>query len=138
MMLMRMRGRGSSVRLCFDVSLSCNGFGAEGGSAIAGALPHLSSLTTLEYVGSKGGVWFDCDATGTQGVAHEWAVGDTLDDVIRRCEVGVCGMVARVCALCCVLWCAASVCGLDVGCDAMMRESGCEAVRVGGGGGVCG
>jgi hypothetical protein len=27
-------------------------------------------------------------------------------------------------------------CGLDVGCDAMMRESGCEAVRVADGG-VC-
>jgi hypothetical protein len=53
----------------------------------------------------------------------------------------VCGMVARVCAACCVrcvcLLCPASVCGLDVGCDAMMRESGCKAVRVGGGGGVC-
>jgi hypothetical protein len=29
-------------------------------------------------------------------------------------------------------------CGLDVCCEAVMRESGCEAVRVGGGGGgVC-
>jgi hypothetical protein len=69
MMLMRMRGRGSSVRLCFDVSLPCNGLGAEGGSAIAGALPHLSSLTTLEYVGSERGVGVDCDATGTRGRA---------------------------------------------------------------------
>jgi hypothetical protein len=47
MMIMRMHGRGSSVRLCVDVSLSNNDFGAKGGSAIAGALPHLSSLTTL-------------------------------------------------------------------------------------------
>jgi hypothetical protein len=56
MMLMRMRGRGSSVRLCVDVSLSYNRLGAEGGSAIAGALPHLPSLTILQYVGSEGGV----------------------------------------------------------------------------------
>jgi hypothetical protein len=57
MVLTRMRGCGSSVRLCVDVSLSNNDFGAKGGSAIAGALPHLSSLMTLKYVGSEGGVW---------------------------------------------------------------------------------
>jgi hypothetical protein len=56
MMLMRMRGCGSSVRLCVDVSLSNNDLGAKGGSAIAGALPHLPSLMTLKYVGSEGAV----------------------------------------------------------------------------------
>ena len=57
MMLMRMCGRGCvAVWLCVDVSLSHNVLGAEGGSAIAGALPHLTSLTTLEYVRSEGGV----------------------------------------------------------------------------------
>jgi hypothetical protein len=54
--LMKMRGHGS-VYLCADVSLSGNRFGAEGGAAIAGVLPHLSSLTTLQYVGSEGRVW---------------------------------------------------------------------------------
>ncbi len=44
------------VWLYVDVSLFDNGFGAKGGSAIAGALHHLSSLTILEYVGSEGGV----------------------------------------------------------------------------------
>jgi hypothetical protein len=52
MMLMRMRGRGSSVRLCVDVSVSGNDLGAKGGSAIAGVLAPLS----LQYVGSEGGV----------------------------------------------------------------------------------
>ena len=56
MMLMRMRGRGCCVLLCVDVSLSGTGLGAKGGSAIVGALAHLSSLTTLEYVRSEGGV----------------------------------------------------------------------------------
>jgi hypothetical protein len=40
--------------LCVDVSLSGNGLSAKGGSAIAGALPRLTSLTTLEYVRSEG------------------------------------------------------------------------------------
>ena len=44
--------------VCVDVSLSGNSFDEKGGSAIAGALPHLTSLTTLEYVRSEGGV---CD-----------------------------------------------------------------------------
>jgi hypothetical protein len=56
MMLMRTRGRGGCVWLCIDVSLSGTGLGAKGGSAVVGALPHLSSLTTLEYVRSEGGV----------------------------------------------------------------------------------
>jgi hypothetical protein len=45
-------------------------------------------------------------------------------------------MVVRVCALCCAVCVVypASVCGLDVGCDVMMRESGCEAMRVASGG----
>ncbi len=42
--------------VCVDVSLSENSLGAKGGSAIAGALPHLTSLTTLQYVRSEGGV----------------------------------------------------------------------------------
>ena len=33
------------------VSLSWNNLGAEGGAAMAGAVQHLRSLTTLEYVG---------------------------------------------------------------------------------------
>jgi hypothetical protein len=47
----------------------------------------------------------------------------------------LCG-VCVVCVVCPArMW---AGCGLDVGCDVMMRESGCEAVRVaGGGGGVC-
>ncbi len=56
-----------AVWLCVDVSILGNGLGAEGGSAIAGVLPHLTSLTTLEYVRSEGGVWCDCDATGSRG-----------------------------------------------------------------------
>ena len=32
------------------VSLSVNDIGAEGGAAMAGAVQHLTSLTTLEYV----------------------------------------------------------------------------------------
>jgi hypothetical protein len=51
-----MRDRGCCLLLCIDVSLSGNGLGAKGGSAIAGALAHLSSLATLEYVRSEGGV----------------------------------------------------------------------------------
>ncbi len=42
--------------VCVDVSLSGNDLGAEGGFAIAGALSRLSSLTTLEYGCSEGGV----------------------------------------------------------------------------------
>ena len=52
-----------------------------------------------------------------------------------RCEASVCGMVAQVR---CVLYAVCAVCvvrparivGWVWGCDAMMRESGCEAVRV--------
>ena len=57
MMLMRMRMRGRGWWLCVDVSLSGNGLRAEGGTAIAGALPRLSSLTTLKYVHIEGDVW---------------------------------------------------------------------------------
>jgi hypothetical protein len=46
----------AAVWLCAHVSLSSNSLGAEGGSAIVGALAHLSSLTTLQYVRSEGGV----------------------------------------------------------------------------------
>ncbi len=38
------------VCVCVCVSLSGNDFGAEGGAAMAGAMQHLTSLTTLEYV----------------------------------------------------------------------------------------
>ena len=68
-----------------------------------------------------------------------------------RCEASVCGMVARVYAVVCAVLYAVCVCcvvcvwcvrrGLWVwvwGCDAMMRESGCEAVRVAVVCGVCG
>jgi hypothetical protein len=59
--------------VCVDVSLSRIDIGAEGGSAIARALPHLTSLTTLEYVRREGGV---CDVTVMQRVVgvpvHEW------------------------------------------------------------------
>ena len=55
--------------LCVDVSLSGNGLHAKGGTAIAGALLRLSSLTTLEYVRIEGDVWCDCDAMGTRGHA---------------------------------------------------------------------
>ncbi len=57
--------------VCVDVSLSRIDIGAEGESAIARALPHLTSLTTLEYVHSEGGVCDvavnPCDATGSRG-----------------------------------------------------------------------
>ena len=43
--------------LCVDVSLSGNGLHAEGGVAIAGALPDLLLLTTLKYVHIEGDVW---------------------------------------------------------------------------------
>ena len=42
--------------VCVDVSLSGNILGDGGGYAISEALSHLSSLTTLEYVRSEGGV----------------------------------------------------------------------------------
>ncbi len=75
-------------------------------------------------------------------------VSDTAVQCHRRCEASVCGMVARVCGVvCCVRCVLCAVCAvrcvlcgvysvsgedcvLDVGCAAMMRESGCEAVRV--------
>ena len=56
------------VWLCVDVSLAHNSLRVVGGVAIAGALPRLSSLTTLKYVGSEGGEWCDCDAMGTRDV----------------------------------------------------------------------
>jgi hypothetical protein len=60
-----------AVAVCVDVSLSF--YGADGVSAIAGALPHLPSLTTLEYVRSEGGV---CDVAVMRRVfgvpVHEW------------------------------------------------------------------
>jgi hypothetical protein len=36
--------------VCCIVSMSTNDLGAEGGAAMAGAVQHLTSLTTLEYV----------------------------------------------------------------------------------------
>ena len=51
--------------LCVDVSLSGNDLGAEGGTAIAGALPDLSSLTTLMYVHIEVDVWRVSYAMGT-------------------------------------------------------------------------
>ena len=74
-MLMRMRGRGCGCvyAVCVDVSLSRSSLYAGGGSAIAGALPHLTSLTTLKYVRSEGGV---CDVAVMRRVVgvpvHEW------------------------------------------------------------------
>ena len=59
--------------VCVDVSLSRNDLDAEGGSAIAGALPHLTSLTTLEYVRSEGGVCGVAVMRRVVGVpVHEW------------------------------------------------------------------
>ena len=59
--------------VCVDVSLSGNRLYAEGGSTIAGALPRLTSLTTLKYVRSEGGV---CDVAVMRRVVgvpvHEW------------------------------------------------------------------
>jgi hypothetical protein len=70
-----------------------------------------------------------------------------------RCEASVRGMVAQVCAVLCAVRCVCAVhcavvwylCGVSaeyVGwvwpCDAMVRESGCEAVRVAVVCGVCG
>ena len=53
--------------MCVDVSLSGNYLGDGGGFAISEALSHLSSLTTLEYVRSEGGV---CGVTVVR-----WVVG---------------------------------------------------------------
>jgi hypothetical protein len=54
---------------------------------------------------------------------------------VRRVCVGWWSESVLCCAVCVVY--PASVCGLDVGCDAVMRESGCEAVRAAGSGGEC-
>ena len=72
---MRMRGRGLGCvcAVCVDIRLFDNDLGAEGGSAIARALPHLTSLTTLKYVRSEGGVCGVAVMRRVVGVpVHEW------------------------------------------------------------------
>ncbi len=59
--------------VCVDISLSGNRLYARGGSAIARALPHLASLTTLEYVRSEGGACGVAVMRRVVGVpVHEW------------------------------------------------------------------
>ncbi len=87
------------ARLCVDVSLSANGLHAEGGTAIAGALPGLSSLATLEYVRIEGDVW---------------CVSNAMEPCHGRCKcsdgVHVCCAALRVYGVCalsgaCGVWC---------------------------------
>ncbi len=115
------------------VDVSGNGLGAMGGCAIAGALPHLTSLTTLKYVRSEGGV---CDVTVMRRVVgvpvHElqWVIQwDNVICAVRRVCVGL-RPKSVLSLLCCTLFCAVrcsvlyAVCCVSrmwVGCGAVMR-----------------